>query len=65
MALITLLIVLLFIGAVAWLVNAKLPNLNPTIRFIINLVLVIVAIIFALDAFGIWDKVRDVKVPTL
>lgn len=65
MSLIVLILLLLLIAGIAWLVNSKFPAVNPTIKFIINLVLVIVAIVLTLDAFGLWDRVKDIEVPKL
>lgn len=63
MSVIGLIVILLFIGGVLWLVNYKIPNLNGTIKWIINAVLIVVAIILVLVAFGVWDQVRDIRVP--
>ena len=64
MSLIGLLVILIVLGAIAWLVNTKLPG-NATIKLIINIVLIVVAIILVLQAFGIWGQIRGVQVPKL
>jgi hypothetical protein len=65
MSVITLVILLLFLAGILWLVNSKFPNINPTIKWVINAVIVIVAIVLVLSAFGIWEELRNVKVPKI
>lgn len=65
MSVLGLIAALLFLGGVLWLVNMKIPNLNPTIRWIINTVVIIIAIVIALVAFGIWDEIRGMRVPKI
>lgn len=65
MSVITLVVLLLFLSAVLWFVNVKGAALNGTIRLIINIVIVAVAVILVLSAFGVWDQVKDVQVPKL
>jgi hypothetical protein len=64
MSVITLVLILCFLGFVAWLVNYKVP-IGPTFKAIINVVLVIVAVVLVLVAFGVWDNVRNVQVPKI
>lgn len=64
MSVIALILILCFLGCVAWLVNAKAP-IGPTFKLIVNIVLIVVAVIITLSAFGIWDTVRDVRVPKI
>lgn len=63
MSVIGLIVILLFLAAVLWFVNVKGAALNPTIRMIINIVVIAIAIILTLVAFGIWDEIRGMKVP--
>lgn len=65
MSVIALVLVLGFLAVILWFVNTKFPNANKTIVAVINAVIVIIAIIFALSAFGVWDQVKDVQVPKL
>lgn len=65
MSVIALVIILVFLGVIGWFVNVKGTALNPAIRWIINAVLIITAIIIALSAFGVWNEVKDVQVPKL
>jgi hypothetical protein len=53
---------LVVLGFAAWLVNTKFP-VSGTIKMIINVVLIVIAIILCLVAFGVWDEVRNMKVP--
>lgn len=64
MSVIALIVILLVLAGVAWLVNTKIPG-SSTIKMIINVALIVVAVILVLSAFGVWDSVRDVKVPRL
>lgn len=65
MSVIGLLVVLLFLAGILWFVNVKIPNLNPTIRWIINAVIIVIAVILALAAFGVWDEVKNIQVPKI
>lgn len=55
MSLIELLIVLVVLGVVLWLINTYIP-MQAKIKKILNGVVVIVAILFVLNAFGILDS---------
>lgn len=63
MSVIGLIVILLFLAGVLWLVNTKIPGLNPTIKWLINAVIIVIAIILVLVAFGVWDEVRGIRVP--
>lgn len=65
MSLISLIIILLVLAGIGWLVNTKFGGINPTIRWLINAVLIVIAIIFVLAAFGIWDTVKSIQVPKI
>jgi hypothetical protein len=65
MSVIVLVILLLFLAGILWLVNTKFGSINPTIKWIINAVVIIIAIILVLAAFGIWEELRAVKVPRI
>jgi hypothetical protein len=64
MSILTLLVILIILGVVGWFVNYKLP-ISATFKLIISVVLIIIAIWLCLDAFGILNQVRGVKVPSL
>lgn len=64
MSVITLVLILCFLGFIAWLVNYKAP-IGATFKMIINIVLIIVAVILVLMAFGVWQEVRNIQVPKI
>lgn len=64
MSVLTLIIILAMLGVAAYLVNTKLP-IGATFKMIINVVLVIVVVVLCLVAFGVWENVKDVKVPKI
>lgn len=65
MSVIGLLIILLFLAAILYFINSKAPAMNGTIRMIINIVIIAIAIILVLVAFGVWDEIRGIKVPKI
>lgn len=64
MSLIALIVILVALGTGLWWVNST-PKMNSTIKTLLNVVLIGTAIILVLSAFGIWQEIRDVKVPKL
>ena len=62
MSLLTLVIVLVIMGVIAYFVQTA-SKLNATFKWIILAVLVIVALLMVLSAFGILDDIKGVKVP--
>lgn len=65
MSVIALVIMLLFLAGILWFVNTKFGNLNATMKWIINAVVVLIAIILVLSAFGVWEELRAIKVPKI
>ena len=65
MSIIALIIMLLFLAGILWLVNTKGGAIHPTIKMIINAVVIIIAIILVLVAFGIWESLRTMQVPKI
>ncbi len=53
MSILSLLLALVLIGIVLWLINNILP-MDPKIKTIINVLVVIVVIIWLLKALGAW-----------
>lgn len=47
------------------MLSRKIPSLNGTIRWIINAVIIVIAVILVLAAFGVWEEVKSIKVPKL
>ena len=64
MSLIALLIVLAFLAALWWLFNYRITTPNP-IKWLINLVLIVVAVALVLNALGIWNELRGIQVPKI
>lgn len=64
MSVIGLIVILCVLGLIGWLVNTKLPGV-PTIKLIINIVLIIIAVLLCLSAFGVLDEVRSMRVPKI
>jgi hypothetical protein len=55
MSLIDLVIVLVVVGVALWLINTYIP-MQANIKKILNVVVVIVVVLFVLNAFGILDS---------
>lgn len=64
MSVIGLLVILVILGIIAWAVSVKLP-VSANIKLLINIVIAVIAILLCLSAFGVWDEVRDMKVPKI
>jgi len=61
MSIIQLIVTLVVVGVIMWLVNAYIPMQN-TIKQILNVVIVIVAILFVLSAFGILGSFSGLRI---
>jgi hypothetical protein len=57
MSLISLLVVLIAVGVILWLINTYIP-MDAKIKKILNAVVVIVVILWLLQAFGILGNLR-------
>ncbi len=64
MSVLGLIVILCILGVVAWLVNTKLPG-SSAIKLIINIVIIVIAIVLCLVAFGVWDEIRGMRVPKI
>jgi len=62
MSLLTLVVVLVIMGVIAWFVQTS-GHLNSTFKWIIMVVLIVVALLLVLSAFGILEDIKGVKVP--
>lgn len=62
MSLLALLLVIALIGLVTWAIVTLIPMPAPFPRIII-VVAVIVVILIVLNAFGVMDEIRGVRVP--
>jgi hypothetical protein len=61
MSLITIVVVLVVVGVVLWLINAYIP-MQPTIKSILNAVVIIVVVIWLLQVFGILGSIGNVRI---
>lgn len=55
---------LVILGVVAYFVNSS-GKVTATFKMIINVVLIALALILCMVAFGLWDEIRGMKVPKL
>jgi len=61
MSLIGLILTLVVVGVLLWLLNNYVP-MDSKIKKIINAVVVIVVVIWLLQAFGVLGALRDVRI---
>jgi hypothetical protein len=61
MPLITLVVTLIVVGVLLWLVNTYIP-MDPTIKKILNIVIVIAVVLWLLAAFGVLGHMNSVRV---
>ena len=55
-----MLIAIVVVGVLLWAVNTWVP-MDPKIKRILNIVIVIVLIIWLLKAFGVWGALAGVR----
>lgn len=61
MSILTILLVLVFVGVILWLVNSYIP-MDAKIKQILNIVVVIVLIVWLLKAFGIFAMLGGARI---
>jgi len=61
MSLITLIIVLALVGLALWAINNYIP-MQPTIKRIMNVVVIIVVVLWLLSVFGILGDIHTIRV---
>ncbi len=61
MPLLTVLIVLIVVGVALWLINTYIPMARP-VKTILNIIVVVLLCIWLLQAFGLIDSIRGVRV---
>ena len=61
MSLVTIVVTLLVVGVLLWLVNTYIP-MDAKIKKILNITVVVVVVLWLLNAFGVWGHLRDVRV---
>ncbi|MBF0479178.1 MAG: hypothetical protein HQL26_06810 [Candidatus Omnitrophica bacterium] len=61
MSLISVVVVLVVIGVILWMVNTYIP-MDAKIKSILNIVVLIVVVIWLLQAFGIIGNMNDIRI---
>jgi len=61
MPLLTIIIVLIVVGVLLWLVNTYIP-MDRKIKNILNAVVVIILVVWLLQAFGLMDSLKGIKI---
>jgi hypothetical protein len=61
MPLLTIVIVLIVVGLLLWLVNTYIP-MDSKIRSILNAVVVIIVVLWLLQAFGLLGSLNNIRV---
>jgi len=61
MSLMSVIVVLIVTGVILWLVNTYIP-MDRKIKSILNAVVIIVLVLWLLQAFGILDSFNNVRV---
>jgi hypothetical protein len=60
-SILTIILVIIVVGVLLWLVNRFIP-MHPTVKSILNAVVIILLVVWLLDAFGLIDVLRDTDV---
>jgi hypothetical protein len=61
MSLIALVLVLIVVGVLLWVANSYLP-MDPTIRRVMNVVVLITVVLFLLEVFGVMQYASQIRV---
>ena len=61
MSLVTIVVTLIVVGVLLWLVNTYIP-MDGKIKKLLNIVVMVVAVLWLLNVFGVWGHLRDVRV---
>jgi hypothetical protein len=61
MPLIQLVIVLVVLGVILWAINTYIP-MNATVKKIINVVVILVAVLYVLTAFGVLGSLSGLRI---
>jgi hypothetical protein len=61
MPLITVIIVLVVVGAALWAINTYIPMAKP-VKTILNIVVVVVLCLWLLQVFGLIDSIKSIRV---
>lgn len=61
MSILTIILVLVAVGVILWLVNSYIP-MQPTIKKILNIVIIIIVVIWLLRASGLWASLSGARI---
>jgi hypothetical protein len=61
MSILTVLLVIVLVGVLLWAINTYIP-MQPTVRGILNFVVIVLLIIWLLQAFGLIHRLLDIRV---
>jgi hypothetical protein len=61
MSLLSLVVVLIVVGVILWLVNTYIP-MDAKIKQILNVVVLIVVVLWLLQAFGILGDINGIRI---
>lgn len=62
MPIVLILLALVAVGVVLWLINTKVPWIDPTVKQIINVVAIILVVIWLMRVFGLWSLLMTARV---
>jgi hypothetical protein len=63
-SILSVIIVIIAVGVLLWLVNRFIP-MHPTIKSILNAVVIILLVVWLLDLFGFLDILRNTNVESV
>lgn len=61
MSLISLIVAIVVVGILLWAINSYIP-MDDKIKKILNIVVVVVLVLWILQAFGVWGYLSGVRV---
>lgn len=62
MPLMNLIIAILAVGVIMYAINKFVP-MEGRIKSVLNIVVILVLVVWCLEAFGVFDALRGIKVP--
>lgn len=62
MSLLELIIALVAVGVILYCINRFVP-MDGRVKTVLNIVVILVLVVFVLQAFGVIDAIRGVRVP--
>lgn len=65
MSMISLVVTLAIAGVILWAFNTYVTKIDPTIKKIVNVVVIICVVVYLLYAFGVLPASDDIKVPQI